>query len=139
MIQPKYNESINRICNEISAIIGDLPAGKKNMVINRLSKIKVINTKISKTMETTHIPEQSSEQIAARYNAQKAILEAMLGGRHISFLDSQEFKICEMHTAICYIRKHIESKGLPYELKGEWFEFAPGKRAKMYHIEKVEE
>ena len=138
MIPPKYDEKVVKLCKEIATLVDPLPLGQKNMVLNRLGQIRILNSKINKKMNTTPIPEQSSEQIAARYNAQKAILEAMLGGRTISFLDSQEFKICEMHTAICYIRKHIEAKQLPYELKGEWFEFAPGKRAKMYHIEKKE-
>lgn len=135
MIQPKYDESIRTLCREIETIVECLPTGQRNRIINRLGKIQSINRRKYKNMETTIIPEQNATQIADRYIAQKAILEAMLKGRHISFLDSAEFKICEMHTAICYIRKHIEAKQLPYELKGEWFEFAPGKRAKKYHIE----
>lgn len=135
MIKPKYEESIWRLCNEITSLVEGLPNGKRNMIINRLGQIRVINTKCIKKMQNQPIiPEQSSTQIADRYIAYQAIFNAMLGGRTISFLDSSEFKVSEMHTMICYIRKHIEAKRLPYEVHGEWFEFAPGKRAKKYHI-----
>ena len=61
----------------------------------------------------------TSQQIADRYNAKKAIFEAMTQGRKVSFLDSREFEVSEMHTIICKIRKDIDSKSLPWELKDQ--------------------
>lgn len=133
MIQPKYEENIQRLCREISNIAASLPTGKRNMIQNRLGKIQILHRKINKKMDT-EIINQSNEQIAARYNAKKAILQAMIDGRTISFLDSSEFKVSEMHTQMHCIARDIEDKNLPYILHKEWFEFAPGKRAKKYHI-----
>lgn len=80
--------------------------------------------------------EPTSEQIADNYNAMKAVMNAMIAGRKISFMDSKEFKVSEMHTTICNIRKRIAVKNLPYILCDEVFYFGPkNKRAKKYWIE----
>lgn len=140
MIRPKYEETISALCREIGELTAGLPTGLRHRVSNRLDKIQSINRKKVNyyTRMDTQIAEQSNAQIAARYNAKKAILQAMIDGRHISFLDSGEFKVSEMHTQMHCIARDIEKKNLPYILHREWFEFAPGKRAKMYHITKVE-
>ena len=79
----------------------------------------------------------TSQQIADRYNAKKAIFEAMTQGRKVSFLDSREFEVSEMHTIICKIRKDIDSKSLPWELKDQWISFGRhGKRCKEYWLER---
>ena len=79
---------------------------------------------------------QTQRQIADRYNAKKAIFEAMLGGRKISLLDSVEFEVSQMHTTICYIRHEIEKKDLPWVLKDEWMEFGKHrKKCKRYWLE----
>lgn len=79
----------------------------------------------------------TSQQIVDRYNAKKAIFEAMTQGRKVSFLDSREFEVSEMHTIICKIRKDIDSKSLPWELKDQWISFGRhGKRCKEYWLER---
>ena len=133
MIKPKYEESIWRLCREINDIASTLPVGKRNMIANRLSRIQLLQSKINRKMDN-EITNQSNEQIAARYTAKKAILQGMIDGRTISFLDSSEFKVSEMHTQMHCISRDIEEKKLPYILRKEWFEFAPGKRAKRYSI-----
>lgn len=80
--------------------------------------------------------EQTHKQIVDRYNAKKAIFEAMTQGRHISLEDSQEFAVSQMHTTICYIRKDIEEKSLPYEMKDRWIESGKyRKKIKEYWLE----
>lgn len=74
------------------------------------------------------------KQIADRYNAKKAIFQAMTKGRRISILDSSEFMVAEMHTTICKIRKDIEDKNLPWEMRDQWVE-PYGKRFKEYWLE----
>lgn len=115
MIQPKYEENVQRLCREISDIAASLPTGQRNMIQNRLGKIQMLHRKINRKMDT-EIINQSNEQIAARYNAKKAILQAMIDGRTISFLDSKEFKVSEMHTQMHCIARDIEDKNLPYIL-----------------------
>lgn len=82
---------------------------------------------------------QTSGQIADRYTARQAIFSAMRNGRHITFLDSTEFQVSQMHTQICVIRQEILRKGLPYVLKGKWTTFGKeGKRCKEYWIEDID-
>lgn len=79
---------------------------------------------------------QTNKQIADRYIAKKAIFQAMVEGRRISFLDAHEFEVSEMHTQMHCIRKDIEDHNLPYILKDEWMEFGKhGKKCKKYWLE----
>lgn len=79
----------------------------------------------------------TSQQIADRYNAKKAVFEAMCKGRKVSFLDSREFEVSEFHTTICKIRQDIDSKSLPWDLKDRWITFGKhGKRCKEYWLER---
>ena len=57
--------------------------------------------------------QQTHKQIVDRYNARKAIFQAMTEGRRINLYDSVEFKVAEMHTQICCIRQNIERRNLP--------------------------
>ena len=78
----------------------------------------------------------TQKQIADRYIAKKAIFEAMMKGRRISFLDSAEFEVSEMPTQMHCIRQDITDKNLPVVLKDEWMEFGKhGKRCKRYWLE----
>ena len=135
-MRPKYDENLIRIMREIQQAAQGLPSGKKHPIINRCSKaIMIINKKTNTTMVTED--NFTSQQIADRYNAKKEIFEAMTQGRKISFLDSREFEVSEMHTIICQIRKDIDSKSLPWELKDQWISFGRhGKRCKEYWLEK---
>lgn len=84
--------------------------------------------------------QQTQKQIVDRYNAKMAIFNAMVNGRRISLLNSQEFKVSQMHTTICCIRKDLEDKNLPWVMKDEWIATGPyGKRIKEYWFEAKEE
>ena len=48
------------------------------------------------------------------------VLDAMIAGRHISLIDSEEFELSQMHTAICQIRKRILHNSLPYVMRDRW-------------------
>lgn len=81
--------------------------------------------------------QQTHMQIVDRYNATKAIFNAMAyEGRHISIENSLEFAVSQMHTTICYIRKRIKEKSLPYVMKDRWIESGRyGKKIKEYWLE----
>lgn len=118
---------------EIKSLSSDLPQGKRNQISNRCDKISLTIKKMKIVNIEDH---QTQRQIADRYNAKKAIFEAMLGGRKISLLDSVEFEVSQMHTQISSIRKDIEDKNLPWVLKDEWMEFGNhGKKCKRYWLE----
>lgn len=133
-MRPKYTETMLRLTREIQALAKDLPPGKGHQIANRCSKINVIIKKI-KDMNTED--NFTSQQIVDRYNAKKAVFEAMCQGRKVSCLDSREFEVSEFHTTICKIRQDIDSKSLPYDLKDRWITFGKhGKRCKEYWLER---
>ena len=130
----KYTETMLRLTREIQALAKDLPPGKGHQIANRCSQINVIIKKI-KDMNTDD--NFTSQQIAHRYNAKKAAFEAMCQGTKDSCLDSRELEVSAFHTTICKIRKDIDSKSLPWELKDQWISFGRhGKRCKEYWLER---
>ena len=133
-MRAKYTETMLRMTREIKKLARDLPPGKGHQIMNRCSKINLLIRK-SKYMNTED--NFTSQQIADRYNAKKAVFEAMCKGRKVSFLDSREFDVSQFHTTICKIRKDIDSKSLPWDLKGRWITFGKhGKRCKEYWLER---
>jgi hypothetical protein len=97
-------------------------------------RIKRKNLKNTKAMKEEF--KQTHGQIVDRYNAKKAIFEAMVAGRRISLLHSGEFRVAEMHTQVCAIRKDIERKQLPYIMRSRWIEIpSTGKNIKEYWLE----
>lgn len=71
---------------------------------------------------------------STKYNARKAILSALLEGRHLSQMDCAEFMVEDMRTPISHMRELFEET---HELKTRWF-FTPGRRShiKEYWLEK---
>lgn len=87
---------------------------------------------------TSALTGQTNRQIADRYIAKKAIMAAMISGREISFLDSEEFGVSQMHTQICNIRQDIRNKNLPYRMTDRWITFGKyNKRCKAYRMEEI--
>jgi hypothetical protein len=133
-MKPKYNETIWKVLAEIKDLSKELPQGKRNQISNRCDKISSTIKKM-KVMNTSE-NKQTQRQIADRYIAKNAIFEAMMNGRRISFLDSAEFEVSEMHTQMHCIRQDIADKNLPVVLKDEWMEFGKhGKKCKRYWLE----
>ena len=133
-MRAKYTETMLRLTREIQKLASDLPPGKGHQIMNRCSKINLLIRK-SKDMNTED--NFTSQQIADRDNAKKAVFEAMCQGRKVSCLDSREFEVSEFHTTICKIRQDIDSKSLPWDLKDRWITFGKhGKRCKEYWLER---
>lgn len=133
-MKANHTDNILRLAREIQEIAKGLAPGKRHQIQNRCSKINVIIKKI-KDMNTDD--NFTSQQIADRYNAKKAVFEAMCQGRKVSCLDSREFEVSEFHTTICKIRQDIDSKSLPWDLKDRWITFGKhGKRCKEYWLER---
>ena len=68
-----------------------------------------------------------------KYNARKAILNALLSGRHLSQMDSREFKVTDMRTPISHLKPHYQQT---HELHTKWI-ITPvrGARIKEYWLE----
>ena len=91
---------------------------------------------IKKTGNMDKEYQQTHKQIVDRYNAKKAIYEAMTQGRHISLEDSLEFAVSQMHTTICTIRQDLKKKSLPYVMKDRWIDSGKyRKKIKEYWLE----
>lgn len=137
-MKPKHDNKARELLGEIRKIATSLPPREQRMISNRCDSISTIIKKLLKTTKDMATENYTQEQIAERYIAKKAIFEAMMNGRHISFLDSREFEVSEMHTQMCCIRQDIAEKKLPLELKDRWMTFGKhGKRCKEYWIEKL--
>lgn len=135
-MKSNHPETIRQITREIMEIAKDLPTGKSHQIINRCNKLQVLSKKVFDMKNNTTTDQSTSRQIGDRYNAKKAIFEAMCAGRKVSFLDSREFEVSEFHTQICNIRQDIERGNLPWELKDQWITFGKrGKRCKLYWLE----
>ena len=52
-----------------------------------------------------------------RYNATRAILNALKNGRQLSQLDCEEFMVEDMRTVVSHLKKHYEAD---YDLKSVW-------------------
>lgn len=67
------------------------------------------------------------------------VLNAMIAGRHISLVNSEEFALSQMHTAICKIRKRILHNSLPYVMRDRWITIGENKvQCKEYWLEEKE-
>ena len=74
-----------------------------------------------------------------RISKTQKILNAMIAGRHISLLNSEEFQLSQMHTAICKIRKRILHNSLPYVMRDRWITIGENKvQCKEYWLEEKE-
>lgn len=127
--QLKIEKRIREELDGIRKIAELLPQGKRNAVLNKCSNIYGYARKAQAIMDApvgclfpreTHAGDiNTNEDIAARWNAKKAIFEAMTKGRKLSLENEEEFKTREMHTQICNIRKEIREKNLPWVLCDE--------------------
>ena len=67
------------------------------------------------------------------HNATKAILKALIEGRHISQLDCREFMIEDIRTAVCHLRRRFPSDMI---LKKSWtISPVTGARLRVYWLE----
>lgn len=136
--QLKIEKRIQEELDGIRKIAELLPPGKRNAVLNKCSAISGYARKAQAMVDApvgclfpreTHAGDiNTNEDIAARYNAKKAIFEAMTRGRKVSLENEAEFRTREMHTQICVIRKEIEAKNLPWILCDEEVRPDPARR-----------
>lgn len=128
---------VTDLLQEIRRATDDLPEGKQRLILNRVNRLAMV-VKKSPEQDITLIGE-THEQIAERESAKMAIFQAMCNGREITLEDSKEFRVSQMHSQMCYIRKMIQKKNLPFSLEGRWVETRNGKRIKAYRIDNAKE
>lgn len=130
-MRAKHTETMLRMTREIQDLAKDLPPGKGHQIINRCSKINLLIRK-SKDMNTED--NFTSQQIADRYIAKKAIFEAMTKGRKLSQMDCREFEVEDMRTPVSHMKDRFEAAG--YSLKSQWIHTPKGRRIKEYWLER---
>lgn len=111
-----YQNEINRRLAEIRKIAkANLPKGHALRIMNKCDRVAVA---------VKHGPRITPDLFEAaeekRECARAAILHALIEGQHITLADSAAFQVSQMHTQMCFIRKDIENKGLPYRLESKW-------------------
>ncbi len=68
-----------------------------------------------------------------KYNATKAILNALLAGRHLSQMDCREFMVADMRTNVSHLKSRFSST---HDLKTKWITTpVRGARIKEYWLE----
>lgn len=130
-MRAKHTEIMLRITREIQDLARDLPPGKEHQIVNRCSKINLLIRK-SKDMNTED--NFRSQHIADRYNAKKAIFEAMTQGRKVSQMDCREFEVEDMRTPVSHMKDWFEAAG--FSLKSQWIHTPKGRRIKEYWLER---
>lgn len=69
----------------------------------------------------------------AKFNGRRAILNALLDGRHLSQMDCKEFQVEDMRTPISHLKSHYEDT---HHLKTKWITTpVRGSRIKEYWLE----
>ena len=134
----KLDKRIAEELEGIKKLAAFLPQGKANALLNKCEKIGSYARKGQALIEApqgslfpreVHAGDITTDaDIAARYNARKAIFEAMKKGRRISLENSREFKVSQMHTQIHCIRQEIKDKDLPWVLCDELVRPDPSRR-----------
>ena len=69
-----------------------------------------------------------------KYNARKAILNALLGGRHLSQMDCREFQVEDMRTPVSHMKERFNEAG--FDLHSQWIKTPKGRRIKEYWLER---
>lgn len=68
-----------------------------------------------------------------KYNARKAILNALKDGRHLSQMDCREFQVEDMRTPISHLKPHYQGT---HNLMTKWIKTpVRGARIKEYWLE----
>lgn len=129
-----YKAQKARIIRELREIAATLPPIQGRRIYNKLDRLTLTEKKAIRAGVDIWGEGETPDQIAARYNARKAIFTAMTEGRRITIRDSREFRVSQMHTQICVIRQRIEEKGLPWVMCSQWVDLSPGKRCKEYWL-----
>lgn len=133
--------------DRIRKVAETLPMNKRRTLYGICDNISVIAKKAGKQLNTAHnrgpvinapYDIRTEEDIAAQEEAKAAVFKALMAGRRVDMTMGREFKVGEMHTVVCKIRKDIERKGLPVAMCDEWVR-PEGKRPyKQYWIVKTE-
>ena len=143
MGRKKRIEKIDRLTKEVMKLIEGMEpnTGTWLKAFNKLLRIRLASMGIylEERPEPETLPESTNKQIANRYNAQKAVLDAMVQGEHVNMMDAARFKVCDMHSTMSKVRRYIEKHDLPYEVVSRRMTFGTqGKVCKDYWIERTD-
>ena len=139
MGRKKRIEKIDRLTKEVMKLIEGMEpnTGTWLKAFNKIRRIRLASMGIyrEERPEPETLPESTNKQIADRYNAQKAVLDAMVQGEHVNMMDAARFQVCDMHSTMSKVRRYIEKHDLPYEVVSKRMTFGTqGKVCKDYWI-----
>lgn len=145
MQQIKIEKRITEELDGIRKLAALLPPGKANALINKCNKISGYARKAQGMVDApvgvlfprpvhADYDARTQEDMAAQAKCKEAVFQAMKAGRKISIDNSREFKVGEMHTVVCCIRKDIDRKDLPWIMCDEWVRLAGRRPFKNYWL-----
>lgn len=116
----KYERMIRTEIQGIRQAVREAPAGTRNRIHNRCSRLTLILKKMMNEQQ--------------KYIARQAIFEAMTNGRKLSQMDCREFEVEDMRTPMSHMRERFAEAG--FVLNSQWIKTPKGRRIKEYWLER---
>lgn len=110
--------TLNSYLNYIRTEAQNLPAGRRNQILNRCDRIAILFRRQYEQDKRTAAQEQTS--IVEHYATTTRIVAALLAGRKLSYLNMREFKTAEWHTRIHEAKTIIARRYPEYIFCSRW-------------------
>lgn len=96
----------------------NLPAGRRNQILNRCDRIAILFRRQYEQDKRTAAQEQTS--IVEHYATTSRIVAALIAGRKLSYRDMREFRTAEWHTRIHEAKTIIARRYPEYIFCSAW-------------------
>ena len=113
----KLDERVAEHLAAIRKVAEELPAGKRNRILNRCNRLSMIYRREDFDVRT---PEDMRMDIEGHYQTTKKIVAALISGRELSYKNMNEFHTVEWHTRICEAKDIIATRYPEYTFCSKW-------------------
>lgn len=110
--------TLNSYLNYIRTEAQNLPAGRRNQILNRCDRIAILFRRQYEQDKRTAAQEQTS--IVEHYATTSRIVAALIAGRKLSYRDMREFRTAEWHTRIHEAKAIIARRYPEYIFCSAW-------------------
>lgn len=131
----KRRKEIDQLTRDIEFLLKGASPVTTLQIKNKLRRIRLASKGIVIPEKEDTLPASTPKQEKDRYIAQRAVLDALVMGEHITMEDAARFKVCDMHTIIARVRERIARERLPYTIESKRITFGnKGKTCKEYWL-----
>lgn len=148
MQQIKIEKRIAEELDGLRKLAAFLPKGKVNSLQNKCAKIYSYARKAQAMVDSpvyritasqsAFYDARTEDDMVSQAKCQKAVFNALLGGRKIDLRNAAEFRVSQMHTTIAKIRRDIYRQHPELTLCDEWIRPEGTRPYKRYWIIKNE-